>query len=136
MDRRILDLFVDSLCEVMVQMPSRVKITDSQIEDTETKVVVKTLINNNWHIWIPHPKDGGGFNFYLESEQIGKLKRAIVEREERELVKIHDVMYNEGDNIWIKLEDIQKMRKTTPMIEEAIQNLLTVYALNVDSDKK
>lgn len=123
-----LDLFVDSLVEVIISDLDRIEIKLSLVIDLKTSLQV-TIGGDPWIMYVPSHQVG----LYLNDEQKLKLEDALIQRENNEFIQIHEKLYKDDQSSMI-FSEIQKMRKTCPMVEEAWQNLKTVYALNMDSD--
>ena len=67
-------------------------------------------------------------------EHKDKMKQAMEDKANNELIFIHDKLYGENPG-FVTYQDIQRMRDEKPMVEEAYQQLLTVYALNMDPEQ-
>ncbi len=106
-------VFVNSLAEVMINDPHRITIGRDRIDDTKTGLKVTICNSSQWIMYIPGYK-----RIYLLDDQKVKLQKAINDREDFELIRIHERLYKD-DQSSIAFSEIQKMRKTTPMVEEA-----------------
>ncbi len=127
-------LFINSIAEIMVNDLDRITVDNVWIRDTKTNISIK--INGSWRIYIPDATcipTGEGIFLFDSHKNI--LQDALNERVNIELTQIHNKLYK-NDNSFLSYSAIQKMRKEKPMMQEAWENLLTVYALNMDPDEK
>lgn len=130
----IIDLFIESFCDTMEIEPQRIKnINNIEFIDTKTNVSISLEEQHNnkkdqWLINLPNQ-----MSFILNNEQIEKINKALNGRENCLLLEQHRELYH-GENIYKKFKAIQELRKKSSMVEDAYQNLLTIYALNIDGD--
>ena len=126
-DYSTISLYVEAICKVMETEPQRIKNSDDiKFLDTQTNVCI-LIKNKKWAITIP-----GSKTFILDEYLIDKLSKSISKRENALLLEIHQELFEGKKDIWKIFIDIQQMRKEKPMMEEAWQQLMTVYALNMD----
>ncbi len=133
-DNSTIALYLDSLYEIMQTEPQRVtEISGRPTRYVDTKTDVSFTIEphvdkkERWLLHIP-----GGKSFVMNEEQTKKLSKAVNNRENALLIEQHKILYGD-ENIYKIFTEIQKCRDK-PMVEEAWQNLLTIYALNMDGD--
>ncbi len=128
-DYETITLYVNDICHIMEIEPQRItNKNDVEFLDTQTNVLI-LVGNDEWSISIP-----GSKSFVLASEHIKYLRSSLNKRENNLLLEIHEELYEGEKDVYKTFKKIQKMRKTSIMTEEAYQNLLTVYALNMDGD--
>lgn len=129
------NLFVDSICELMILGFERIEVSSGWIKDNETDVMIKRA-GSDWLMYIPM-MNGSTKGVYITETQLRKVKKAISKRENNELIIVHEQLYNNDSVSAIRaFSGIQKLRKSSPMVEEAWQQLMTIYALNLDSEQK
>ena len=128
-DATSINKFVNSMCELMENEPRRIQ-NNGEVEfiDTVTNVMIQIGHQNKWVIKIP-----GSHSFNLDEKHKEQITDAVSRRENALLLEIHDDLY-QGQNNYKLFTEIQKLRDSKQMIEDAYQNLLTVYALNMDGD--
>ena len=130
-DQTTVDLFVDTICDLMVLEPRRITIANlTEFIDTETKVQINIINKDKWLINIP-----GSHSYVLDKDHKEQITNAVSKRENALLLEIHQEMYSSKKNLYELFTEIQKMREEKPMVDEAWKNLLTVYALNMDGDE-
>lgn len=128
-------LFIDSLCETMTTEPQRIieSYNGSKFADSKTNVFITIKEEDDgkekWVLHIPDSK-----SFILGQKEIKKLTEGINDRENILLLEKHKELYS-GKNDYKLFVAIQNSREESEMVEDAYQNLLTVYALNMDGDK-
>lgn len=133
-----IDLFVDSFCEVMLTEHQRISGNDpsfvdyNQITDRESGVKIDLRSKTNCVMYIP----GNHHSFKLTKKNIRQLKAASKQMEQNQLLDLRVKLFDNGGDDYSKYLEIKKFREQYPMVEDAYQNLLTVYALHADKNTK
>lgn len=131
-----INLFVSSMLELAESGSSRITIKDGTIRDKTSNVRLYYNNNSSWILHIPASEEfehSTSSQVSLQDGHNNRIKQTLKNIEDENLIRYHNKFFGNNEDTFAILKKIQEYRDR-PMVEEAYQNLLTVYALNMDGE--